>query len=193
MKKYCANCNNEVETKIKNVVEEYEVKGQKVTVEAEVCYCSGCGEEFFDMELDSNNLLKAYDKYKQSNGLLATTEIKRIRKKYDLSQSAFAKILGLGEKTITRYENGSIQDAAQNNLIMLMDDPSNFKMLWEKNSQMLSPTEIGKVERKLEELFMDPYGVQLLATDYCYISYCYPNLEMDRDFGIQNSGSGFAS
>ena len=33
-------------------------------------------------------------------------EIKRIRKKYGLTQQAFARLLGIGEASMVRYENG---------------------------------------------------------------------------------------
>ena len=33
-------------------------------------------------------------------------DIKRIRGKYSLSQQSFARLLGLGEASIVRYENG---------------------------------------------------------------------------------------
>ena len=33
-------------------------------------------------------------------------QIKEIRKRYGLSQQAFARLLGIGEASITRYESG---------------------------------------------------------------------------------------
>lgn len=65
-------------------------------------------------------MLDAFAIYRQRHGLLQPEEIRRIREKYGLSQVAFAKVLGLGNKTVARYENGSIADMAQNNLIELM-------------------------------------------------------------------------
>ena len=37
---------------------------------------------------------------------LTAREIKDIRTRYGLSQQAFARVLGLGEASIVRYENG---------------------------------------------------------------------------------------
>lgn len=44
-------------------------------------------------------------------------EIKRIRKKYGLTQQAFARLLGIGEASMVRYENGQPPSKANANLI----------------------------------------------------------------------------
>lgn len=44
-------------------------------------------------------------------------EIKRIRQSYKLSQQAFARVLGIGEASIVRYENGQVPSRANANLI----------------------------------------------------------------------------
>ena len=79
-------------------------------------------------------------------------EIRRIREKYGLSQVAFAKVLGLGNKTVARYENGSIADMAQNNLIELMKQPSNFRELLQKNQDKISKQDYENAMNNLETL-----------------------------------------
>lgn len=49
--------------------------------------------------------------------ILTPEEIKAIRKKYKLSQRAFARALGIGEASIARYENGQPPSKAMSNLI----------------------------------------------------------------------------
>ena len=44
-------------------------------------------------------------------------EIKRIRKKYGLTQQAFARLLGIGEASMVRYENGQPPSKANANQI----------------------------------------------------------------------------
>ena len=44
-------------------------------------------------------------------------QIKEIRKHYGLSQQAFARLLGIGEASITRYEKGIVPTKANANLI----------------------------------------------------------------------------
>ncbi|HEX3038163.1 MAG TPA: type II TA system antitoxin MqsA family protein [Oscillospiraceae bacterium] len=152
MSKVCPECLNEAETEIKEKNEQYVVKGQEFIIKAKIKCCKTCGAELWDDELDSNNLLTAYNLYRETNGLLFPEEIKSIRLKYGLTQSSFAKILGFGEKTITRYENGALQDMAQNNLILLMQNTANFLELWNRNKNVLQSTEIKKVEKLLNSV-----------------------------------------
>lgn len=134
----CPNCNSEVESVVRTVLETYPVKGEEITINAQVRFCLCCNQEIWDDELDAQNLLDAFAEYRKRHDLLQPAEIRMIREKYGLSQVAFARVLGLGDKTIARYENGSIADSAQNNLIELMRQPSNFKMLLEKNKAKIT-------------------------------------------------------
>lgn len=104
-------------------------------------YCSVADDYFAsDILIDENDCsMKAA--YREKVGLLSPEEVKAIRESYRLSQRSFARVLGFGDKTITRYENGSIADAAQNNLIELVHDPKNFLLLLQKNRESVSPAE----------------------------------------------------
>lgn len=132
MKRYCPICGKEQEMKVVKKWESYPVKGEETRVLANVCTCTVCQEDVWDPDLDDENLNAAYREYRLKKGLLMPEEIKAIRMRYGVSQTRFAKILGLGEKTIARYENGSLQDEAQNNLILLASDPVNFQKLSER-------------------------------------------------------------
>lgn len=128
----CDACNREVRTHVEKRVEEYPVKGTPISIEATVRVCSECGKTLWDDDLDNQNLIDAFNEYRKMHNLLLPEEIRGIREMYGLSQKDFARVLGFGEKTITRYENGSLQDEAQNNLILLMKDKRNFEILLDK-------------------------------------------------------------
>lgn len=149
---YCAKCNREEVSEITIKPEQYEIKGEKVDVDAHIRICTKCGEELFDFELEQRTVTAAFDKYRVKHGLLLPVQIKNLREKYGLSASSFSKLLGFGEKTITRYENGALQDNAQNNLMQLMDDLHCFCVLWERNKCMLTAKEVDKVTRIIESL-----------------------------------------
>ena len=149
---YCPNCDSEVESTVRIISETYPVKGEDVVISAHVRFCNCCGKDIWDDELDAKNLLDAFAVYRQKHKLLQPLEIRMIRDKYGLSQVAFARVLGLGDKTIARYENGSIADAAQNNLIELMQHPSNFKELLEKNKDKISVQDYNAAMAALEAL-----------------------------------------
>ena len=128
----CSACNREADTRVEKRFEVYQVKGTPIRIEATVRVCSECGSPLWDSELDNQNLVNAFNEYRAMHHLLMPEEIREIRDMYGLSQKDFARVLGLGEKTITRYENGSLQDEAQNNLILLMKDRKNFEVLLDK-------------------------------------------------------------
>lgn len=149
---YCPKCAADVETTVREVTETYPVKGEEITIKAQVRSCGICGEDIWDETLDARNLLDAYDEYRRRHGLLQPSEIRAIREKYKLSQVAFARVLGLGDKTIARYENGSIADSALNNLIELIQQPTNFKELLEKNKHKIPREDYNSALAALEEL-----------------------------------------
>lgn len=151
-KYYCSNCEREQESEIITKKETLNIKGQSITCIIKVRRCLICKEEIIDSELDNESLQLFYNEYKRKNNLLLPSEIKKIREKYELSQSVFAKLLGFGEKTITRYENGAIQDFAHDNLIRLMDSIDEFEKIWDLRQIELSNKENKKIEEILKSL-----------------------------------------
>lgn len=148
---YCPFCSQEEPFTIKKIKEVYPVKGENIEVESCVSVCCNCNNEIWNEEVDSQNIKNAFDLYRLRHGLLSSQQIKAIRDKYEISQSTFARALGLGEKTITRYERGSLQDRAHNGLIALADKPDAFRYLIEINKELLTPNELLSLRTKLEE------------------------------------------
>lgn len=149
---FCPKCEADVETTVREIDETYTVKGEDITIKAKVRFCATCGEDIWDEELDSQNLLRAYTEYRARHGLLQPHEIRAIREKYKLSQAAFARVLGLGEKSVTRYENGSIADMAQNNLIALTRYPDVFQKLLELNQSKITKDDYNTAHSALDAL-----------------------------------------
>jgi len=149
---YCPSCDEVRDVIIKTEIESYPVKNEPTEIEAQVTYCKHCGEQIWNEELDPENLKTAYRKYRVEHGLLQPEEIKSIREKYALTQTAFAKILGLGEKTIARYETGSLQDLAQNNLIELAMLPEAFAHLLQKARTRISEHEYERALAALQKM-----------------------------------------
>jgi len=100
-------------------------------VEAEVkhIFCKDCGEELYDTDIERENTIRINDAYKQKNGLLTSEQIKRIREKHHLSQKKLADLLRTGEKTITRYENGAIQDPSYDLLLRILQNENGYYLL----------------------------------------------------------------
>lgn len=145
MRKYCEECGREVETKVLIKKEAYDVCGEPIEVDAQVLICAECGEELFCEEFDNATLIHAYNEYRKRHKLLLPEEIKKIREQYGLSQRSFAKLLNWGDKTIYRYENGSIQDKVHNSLLLFLREPENMR-------KYLTQNEISLDERKKRKL-----------------------------------------
>lgn len=147
---YCCECDAIKKTQIIEKTQTLKVKGKDITLTVPVRICTTCGEEILDEELDGKTLNMFYKKYRMLEHLLLPEEIKVIRQKYNLSQSSFAKFLGFGEKTITRYENGAIQDVCHDNLIRLMDSIDSFIILWRERKDCLSAKEQAYIDTILK-------------------------------------------
>ena len=149
MRKYCGNCEALHDIIEKKELREYEIKKTKVAAEITILTCSHCGEEIYDKETEVSNDILLFDAYKKKHNLLTSKEIINIREKYGLSQATFSKIMGFGLKTITRYENGAIQDNTHDNLLRLVSLEDNFFALWLLNRESLSQLENTKISSKL--------------------------------------------
>ncbi len=183
----CLNCYNDTNFETKKEHETIVVRGEDIEIESEVTYCKNCNAKVWNEELDNNNLIKAYELYKKNHGLLTSSDIKFIRENYNISQSTFSRILGLGEKTITRYENGSIQDTAQNNLILLAKNINNFKVLFEKQKSILRPEEIAKIEeilsgREVKLLFNNQNATAYGIKDLFFGGFTYEEQQRQYEF-----------
>jgi putative zinc finger/helix-turn-helix YgiT family protein len=152
MKKYCEKCEKEVNAKIITKHEKYDVCGENIEVDAKVLVCAECGEELFDEKLDNATLLAAYNEYRRKHQLLLPEEIKAIRMQYGLSQRSFARLLNWGEKTICRYENGSIQDKAHNSLLLFLRKPENMKTYLTENEISIQSKTLNKLFRTIDRL-----------------------------------------
>jgi len=74
-------------------------------------------------------------------------EIKQIRGKYGLSQQSFARLLGIGEASMVRYENGQVPSKANANLIRAAKHPKFMAECLERDGDMLAPAQRKNVEQ----------------------------------------------
>jgi putative zinc finger/helix-turn-helix YgiT family protein len=152
MKKFCPVCGIERDTEVIEREEVSNIRGDEIRTISKIRICSVCKEELFDEDLDEENIKRAYDVYRERHGILSPEEIKNIRESYGLSQRAFAKLLGIGEASIARYETGALPEKSLSNMIMLLKDPKNMEKLLEKNEKALTPREKMRLLRRLEEM-----------------------------------------
>jgi len=155
MEKYCEVCGKTVSTKVITKREEYNVCGDLIEVDAQILVCAECGEELYCEELDQATLISAYNEYRKRHKLLFPADIRKIREQYGLSQRSLAKLLNWGDKTIFRYENGSIQDKAHNSLLLFLREPENMRTYLMENEVMISEKQRKKLLEIVDKLEQD--------------------------------------
>jgi len=85
--------------------------------------CSNCGEEFYDGNMADESFRRSAAAIRHADGLLAPDEIREIRFLYGLSQAKLEKLIGSGEKTVVRWERGTIaQNATADTLLRVLRD-----------------------------------------------------------------------
>lgn len=103
--------------------------------------CTSCNERFYTgaqaRELD-RKVLRAY---RDSQHLLNGNEIKALRTALFLSQAQFEEALGLGPKTVVRWENDTqVQSKALDNVLRLIQlDADNLRLLVSLRNAALLP------------------------------------------------------
>ena len=149
MKGICPNCEKETELELIQKVEDIKVRGEVIKVEVKYYKCKNCGEEFEDPRSEEDPLDKAYREYRRRHGMMQPEEILESRKKFGLTQNEMSRLLGWGGATLSRYENGALQDETHEKALRLAMEPRNLLKLIETTQGVL-PEE--KKDRLVNEL-----------------------------------------
>lgn len=134
---YCDCCGKTVMTEVVKKREVFHVFHDEIEVVSNVRICGNCKEEIYDEKLDSETQEEVFRIYRDKHKLLSKNEIIQIRKQYGLSQRNFAKLLNWGDKTVRRYEQGSLPDKTHNSLLLFLKIPENMEFYLEENETMI--------------------------------------------------------
>lgn len=100
-----------------------QVGARSVPVAGDYSTCTGCGEVFFGPGEMDRAMRAASSVVRQEEGLLQPEEVRSIREGLDLSQADFERLLGVGPKTVVRWEKGTVfQNGATDSLLRLLRD-----------------------------------------------------------------------
>lgn len=128
-KSYCYKCDDDVEYIVKKITTDSPIGGVKLKRTYKAAFCKKCGTPVPVEKLDYAANKQGLDMFKSHQHLLTSKQIKEIRIKRGLTQTELANMLGLGEKTITRYENGQIQDKAYDILLRIIGDDNGYNLV----------------------------------------------------------------
>jgi putative zinc finger/helix-turn-helix YgiT family protein len=136
---FCTNCLKEVSFHEEKIKEKAMVRGVVVEAEHTHCFCDECGEEIIVNSILDENLKNSFEAYKKKMGLLTGKEIRSFRDQYSLTAVELADLLGAGEKTITRYENGAIQDPVYEKILRSFQNADAFYLYLIQNKKTIEP------------------------------------------------------
>lgn len=148
---YCPMCEADRQVRRQTVREEYAVRGEKIAIDVPRLVCIAGGEAMVDPTF-GDITLKVYTEYRRRHGLLSPEQIRGIREKYQLSQDAFATLLGTSPATLARYETGSLQDKAYDQLLRACQFPQVMRDVLGREGQRLSPKQRRDVDAALTSL-----------------------------------------
>lgn len=137
-KVYCEQCDHRVDYEVKDMETTRQVKELDLTLTVPVAHCRTCGAEVFVKEIDAKAQHAFFDEYRKRQGLISASTIRNMRKKLGLSQRDMARLLGLGEITIARYELGSIPSRANSMLLESLRSRHTLITFFEDNAAQLS-------------------------------------------------------
>ena len=97
---------------------EVRVGKRSAVVEDQFFRCSVCEEELYEPGQMDAVMLRASTAIREDLGLLMPEQIRALRGSLGLSQAEFERLLGVGEKTVVRWEKGTVfQNKATDGLL----------------------------------------------------------------------------
>jgi putative zinc finger/helix-turn-helix YgiT family protein len=160
MKGICPNCEKETELELIQKVEDIKVRGEAIKVEVKYYKCKNCGEEFEDPHSDEDPLDKAYREYRRRHGMMQPEEVRDFRKKFGLTQNEMSRLLGWGGATLSRYENGALQDETHEKALRLAMDPRNLLKLIEETSDAFPKEKRDRLINELKAVEEETYSLE---------------------------------
>lgn len=162
----CDNCGSS-DTYIKNHEHIYQIKGKEIKFNSDRRFCSKCNNLVYDEKLDNIASEKGIEIYNKLYGV-PKEEIIALRKKYNLSQELFSKVIGCAKKTLISYEKGmSIPNDSYLILIKsLIANPEIITNLVEANKIQFTNKEYNKINNKISEFLANNEKQLLLSEEY---------------------------
>ena len=119
MKTKCAVCGADAVTTAER--RRVQVGSREAMVLDEFYRCTSCGEEFYEPGQLDTVMRRASAAIRRDLELLQPEEIRAIRSSLGLSQADFERLLGVGKKTVVRWEKGTVfQSQATDTLLRVL-------------------------------------------------------------------------
>jgi len=148
----CPHCERETAQEFVRSSEVFQVRGEPIEVPVEFLRCLECHQSLDDPRATTDPVDEAYRIYRRRHSLLQPEQIRDFRKTYGLTQRELSTLLGWGGATLSRYENGALQDDAHDRLLRLIMAPRNLLDLIDQNATALTAPRIAQLRSALADL-----------------------------------------
>lgn len=155
MRSICPSCERITECLRNELIETYTIKGEDISVAVKYHTCTECEEEFESPDDGEDYLQIAYNLYRQKHDMVQPDEIRTFRKNYSLTQKELSGLIGWGGATLSRYENGALQDATHDRMLKLVMKPDNLLSLVQSQNGVLNRNKKERIIELLEKQIED--------------------------------------
>ncbi|MHB8789969.1 MAG: type II TA system antitoxin MqsA family protein [Desulfobulbaceae bacterium] len=160
----CPNCEKEANISTVTKVETIVIRGEAIEVEAHYFQCAECGAEFENTR-GPDALEEAYRQYRLRHEMLQPEDIRAWRNSYGITQKELSALLGWGGATLSRYENGALQDESHEKMLRMAMEPHNLLQLIKETPQAFIPEKRERLLRLLEEAEAETISINRLFED----------------------------
>lgn len=151
-REYCVSCDKHVSYTVKEEVVKEKIKGIEFEYLAKLAYCDECGEEIYVVELSDENISKANELYREKQGIVKITEINGLLEEYNIGAEPLSKLLGWGDKTISRYQRGLMPSMEYSDRLKELNNPVKMRELLERNKGKITGVAARKLEVRIQEI-----------------------------------------
>jgi HTH-type transcriptional regulator / antitoxin MqsA len=135
---------------------EVHIGKRTAVVDDEFFRCAQCGEELYEPGQLDAVMLRASDAIRRDLGLLRPLEIKALRESLELSQAEFERLLGVGMKTVVRWEKGTVfQNQATDALLRAIREVDGVAEFLSERTGVALPVRTGDTSVPEEFLLFD--------------------------------------
>lgn len=139
------------------------VKGETIELDVETELCQWCHTHPQKLTRELRRLFN--DQYRANHGLVTTYEIKETRQEFGLNQRDFARLIGLGEITVARYESGFIPSKANSLRIRQLNRLDQLKAYYKETKDALSDRAIERIEHYIQTFVSIENGNQVYENE----------------------------
>ena len=129
--------------------------------------CNLCKAEYTTNDTDNASMLQVHNQYRAKHSIPFVEQIINIREKYGLPASKMNEVLGLGANSYTNFEKGDVPSAAIANLLLIAENPVEFKKMVLRSHDIFSSNAYHILLNKLDTLINNAaQDVRLAKIDY---------------------------